>query len=35
MHELLSVWTHKKGLKLIALNALVYALLLIPFNQLQ
>jgi energy-coupling factor transport system substrate-specific component len=35
MHELLSVWTGKKGLKLIAANALVYALLLIPFNQLQ
>ena len=35
MHELLSVWTEKKGLKLIAANALVYALLRIPFNQLQ
>jgi energy-coupling factor transport system substrate-specific component len=35
MHELLSVWTGKKGLKLIAAHALVYALLLIPFNQLQ
>ena len=35
MHELLVVWFEKKGLKLIAANALVYALLLIPFNQLQ
>ena len=35
MHELLSVWTTKKGLKLIGAHALVYALLLIPFNQLQ
>jgi len=35
MHELLSVWTNKKGLKLIVAHALVYALLLIPFNQLQ
>jgi hypothetical protein len=35
MHELLLVWTEKKGLKLIAAHALVYALLLIPFNQLQ
>ena len=35
MHELFAVWFEKKGLKLIAANALVYALLLIPFNQLQ
>jgi len=35
MHELLSVWSNKKGLKLIEAHALVYALLLIPFNQLQ
>jgi energy-coupling factor transport system substrate-specific component len=34
MHELLAVWTHTKGVQLIAVNALVYALLLIPFNQL-
>jgi len=34
MHELLAVWMQKKGLKLIAVNALVYALLLIPFNRL-
>jgi len=34
VHELLAVWTHTKGVQLIAVNALVYALLLIPFNQL-
>lgn len=34
MHELLAVWMNKKGLKLIAVNALVYALLLIPFNRI-
>lgn len=34
MHELVSVWTRRKGLALIALNAIIYALILIPFNQL-
>jgi energy-coupling factor transport system substrate-specific component len=33
MHELAEVWTEKKGLALIAVNAFLYALLLIPFNQ--
>jgi energy-coupling factor transport system substrate-specific component len=35
MHELLRVWTERKGLSLIAASALIYALVLIPFNQLQ
>jgi hypothetical protein len=35
MHELARVWAEKKGLTLIAVNALVYALVLIPFNRLQ
>jgi hypothetical protein len=35
MHELLSVWIDRRGLKLIAANAVVYALVLIPFNQFQ
>jgi len=34
MHELAGVWTDRKGLKWIAVSALVYALVLIPFNQL-
>jgi energy-coupling factor transport system substrate-specific component len=34
MHELLSVWTERKGLALIAATALLYALFLVPFNQL-
>lgn len=34
MHELLAVWKDRDGLKFIALTALVYALVLIPFNQL-
>jgi energy-coupling factor transport system substrate-specific component len=33
MHELARVWTEKKGLLLIAASALIYALVLIPFNQ--
>jgi energy-coupling factor transport system substrate-specific component len=35
MHELLRVWTERKGLILIAASALIYAFVLIPFNQLQ
>ncbi len=35
MHELVSVWTRRDGLKWIAVSALVYALVLIPFNRLQ
>jgi len=35
MHELLRVWTDRKGVRLIAINAIVYALLLIPFNEIQ
>jgi hypothetical protein len=35
MHELLEVWTERKGLVLIGLSALVYALVLVPFNQVQ
>ena len=34
MHELVKVWTERKGLALIAMNALLYALCLIPFNQI-
>jgi len=34
MHELLEVWRDRNGLKWIALSALIYALVLIPFNQL-
>jgi energy-coupling factor transport system substrate-specific component len=34
MHELAGVWTDRKGLKWIAVSALLYALVLIPFNQL-
>lgn len=35
MHELVRVWTERKGLAFIALSALLYALVLIPFNQVQ
>ncbi|HTY14172.1 MAG TPA: QueT transporter family protein [Methanoregulaceae archaeon] len=35
MHELVRAWTERKGLALIAATALVNALVLIPFNQLQ
>jgi energy-coupling factor transport system substrate-specific component len=35
MHELLQVWTNRKGVRLIAINAIIYALLLIPFNEIQ
>lgn len=34
MHELLEVWTDRKGIANIAMTGLLYALLLIPFNQL-
>jgi energy-coupling factor transport system substrate-specific component len=34
MHELAAVWTERKGLAWIAVTALLYALLLIPFNQI-
>jgi len=34
MHELAGVWTDRKGLTWIAVSALLYALVLIPFNQL-
>jgi len=34
MHELAGVWTDRKGLTWIAVSALLYALALIPFNQL-
>lgn len=34
MHELLEVWRDRNGLKWIALTALIYALVLVPFNQL-
>ncbi len=34
MHELVAVWTDRKGLKWIAVSAVLYALALIPFNQL-
>ena len=33
MHELAEVWIVRKGRTLIAVNALIYALFLIPFNQ--
>lgn len=33
MHELVKVWTDRKGLTWIAVTALLYALVLIPFNQ--
>jgi len=33
MHELIGVWTDRKGLTWIAVSALLYALVLIPFNQ--
>ncbi len=33
MHELIGVWTGRKGLTYIALSAVIYALVLIPFNQ--
>jgi len=35
MHELVRVWTERKGLILIGASALIYALVLIPFNQVQ
>jgi hypothetical protein len=35
MHELAGVWTDRKGLKWIAVTAIIYALVLIPFNQAQ
>jgi len=35
MHELAAVWTDRKGLKWIAVSAVLYALVLVPFNQLQ
>ena len=34
MHELAEVWTRKKGLTWIAVTAILYALVLIPFNQI-
>lgn len=34
MHELLSAWRDRKGLALIGATALLYALVLVPFNQL-
>jgi len=34
MHELAAVWTDRNGLKWIAVSAILYALVLIPFNQL-
>jgi energy-coupling factor transport system substrate-specific component len=33
MHELARVWTERKGLLFIAASAIIYALVLIPFNQ--
>ena len=33
MHELAEVWTDRKGLILIGVSALIYALVLVPFNQ--
>ncbi|HQK55821.1 MAG TPA: QueT transporter family protein [Methanolinea sp.] len=33
MHEMATVWTNRKGLLWIAATALLYALILIPFNQ--
>ena len=35
MHELVRVWTERKGMIFIALSALLYALVLVPFNQVQ
>jgi energy-coupling factor transport system substrate-specific component len=35
MHELAVVWTDRRGLKWIAVSALLYALVLIPFNYFQ
>lgn len=35
MHELAEVWTRKQGLTWIAVTAILYALVLIPFNQIQ
>jgi energy-coupling factor transport system substrate-specific component len=35
MHELAAVWMDRKGLKWIAVSAILYALVLIPFNHLQ
>ena len=35
MHELAEVWTDRKGLAWIAVTAIIYALVLIPFNQFQ
>jgi energy-coupling factor transport system substrate-specific component len=35
MHELAEVWTDRKGLKWIAVTAIIYMLVLIPFNQAQ
>jgi energy-coupling factor transport system substrate-specific component len=35
VHELARVWTERKGLVLIAATAILYLLVLIPFNQLQ
>ena len=34
MHELAEVWTRKQGLTWIAVTAILYALVLIPFNQI-
>lgn len=34
MHDLLTVWTERKGLALIGATALLYAVVLVPFNQL-
>lgn len=34
MHELAAVWTERKGVIWIAVTALLYAMILIPFNQL-
>jgi len=34
MHELVEVWTRKQGLTWIAVTAILYALVLIPFNQI-
>jgi len=34
MHELVAIWTERKGLAWIGATAFIYALVLIPFNQL-
>ena len=34
MHELAAVWTERRGLAWIAATALLYAMILVPFNQL-